>query len=100
MKIIEINKLENGAHRNQNFEIIDSEWELPEGWAVIPENMEMSNFPFGEVSVEEINGIKTIKSWKPLELPEIPSMPKSINERLSKIENVINSIANHLKLNI
>ncbi len=49
MIIIEIQALENGSHRNQtgNFKTI------PEGWAVIPENMETLNFPFGVIETED-----------------------------------------------
>lgn len=50
MKIIEIKALDNGAHRNQEgvfFEI------PPEGWAVIPDDMETPNFPFGEIETTE-----------------------------------------------
>ncbi len=50
MKIIEINALENGAHRNQtgNFKTI------PEGYAIIPEDMVVpSTFPFVNIEVAE-----------------------------------------------
>lgn len=54
MKIIEIKALENGAHRNQTGSFVT----VPEGWAVIPENMEIpSTFPF--VNVEVKGGIVT-----------------------------------------
>ena len=48
-RIIEINTLENGGHRNQcgTFEII------PDGWAVIPDDMETPNFPFGNIEVKD-----------------------------------------------
>ena len=49
MKIIEIVALDNGAHRNQFGDISF----VPEGWAVIPENMEIPNtFPFVNIKVE------------------------------------------------
>lgn len=65
MRMIEIVPLENGAHRNQT--AIEP---IPEGWAVIPEDMETENFPFGEVTVEEIDGILTVTSWTPGIMPE------------------------------
>lgn len=50
MKIIEIVALENGAHRNQFGDIVT----VPEGWAVIPEGMEIPNtFPFVDIKVED-----------------------------------------------
>lgn len=65
MRIIEIAALENGAHRNQSFHGF-----LPEGWAVIPDDMETANFPFGEITVEEVDGVMTVTSWTPGEMPE------------------------------
>lgn len=66
MKIIEITPLANGGHRNQtgNFKII------PEGYAVIPDDMETPNFPFGEIEVEEIDGVMTVTKWVAGIMPE------------------------------
>ena len=66
MRIIEIEMLENGGHRNQRGEFNG----LPEGWAVIPEEMETPNFPFGTVTAEEIDGIMTVTNWEAGEFPE------------------------------
>ncbi len=58
MRIIEINALDNGAHRNQrgNFKVV------PDGYAVIPEDMETPNFPFGEIETkdEDVIEVETI----------------------------------------
>lgn len=59
MTIIEITALSNGAHRNQSGDIKT----VPDGWAVIPDNMETPNFPFGEVTAEEIDGVMTVTNW-------------------------------------
>lgn len=67
MKLMEIAALDNGAHRNQT---IDSLSVIPEGWAVIPDDMECENFPFGEVTAEEIEGVMTVTSWTPGVMPE------------------------------
>lgn len=72
MKIIEIAPLKNGAHRNQS----GSVFSVPEGWAVIPADMECESFPFGEIEVEEINGVMTVTKWTPGELPE----PEPVSE--------------------
>jgi hypothetical protein len=55
MKIIEIKPLENGGHRNQT----GTFFEIPEGWAVIPDAMETPNFPFGDVEVKDEDVVKT-----------------------------------------
>lgn len=66
MRIIEINALSNGAHRNQTgtFYIVS------DGWAVVPDDMETENFPFGEVTAEEVNGVPTVTTWTPLPMPD------------------------------
>ena len=65
MRIIEINALENGAHRNQTFHGV-----VTDGWAVIPDDMACENFPFGTVEVAEIEGIMTVTKWTPGTMPE------------------------------
>ena len=64
MKMIEISALPNGAHRNQTFDGI-----LPQGWAVVPETVDTQQFPFGEVTVEEIGGVVTVTGWMPGQMP-------------------------------
>ena len=54
MKIIEIEALSNGAHRNQ----IGNFSSIPSGWAIIPEAIVIpETFPFVEIEAE--NGIVT-----------------------------------------
>jgi len=65
MMMLEIAALENGAHRNQTFCGV-----LPDGWAVIPDGMETENFPFGEVTAKEVNGVMTVTKWTPGTMPE------------------------------
>lgn len=79
MKIIEIAMLDNGAHNNQNGGLSS----VPEGWAVIPDDMVTENFPFGEVAVKTINGVPTVIKWIPLPMPEPepePIEPKPVME--------------------
>ena len=86
MKIIEIKALDNGAHRNQtgNFAVI------PEGWAVIPDDMVCENFPFGEVETAEIDGIMTVTKWTPGELPApIELTPSEKREQAYNTEKII-----------
>lgn len=71
MYMIEIYPLANGAHNNQT--VIEP---VPNGWAIVPEDMETENFPFGNVEVAEIDGVMTVTSWTPLPLPApIPVSP-------------------------
>ena len=58
VRIIEITPLENGAHRNQTGVFFD----IPEGWAVIPDDMETPNFPFGEIETkdEDVIEVETV----------------------------------------
>lgn len=65
MRIVEIQALSNGAHRNQSG--INT---IPQGWAVIPDDMTLDNFPFGEVTAEEINGVMTVTNWVAGTMPE------------------------------
>ena len=65
LKIIEISALENGAHRNQSFPGF-----VPDGWAIIPEDMETPCFPSGEVEVHEVDGVMTVTKWTPGVIPE------------------------------
>ncbi len=71
MKIIEIQALSNGAHRNQDgFTGV-----LPSGWAVIPDGMTLRNFPFGKVTAVEQSGVMTLIDWSPLPIPQEPEEP-------------------------
>ena len=67
MRIIEIAALSNGAHRNQ---APNGLMAVPDGWAVVPDHMDTPNFPFGEVVVENVNGVMTVVEWIPGVMPE------------------------------
>lgn len=72
MRIIEIEARENGSHRNQEGDLSF----VPEGCAVIPEGMETPNFPFGEVTAEEIDGVMTVTKWVAGDIPEPEPEPE------------------------
>ena len=76
MKIIEIAPLENGAHRNQDGGVSF----VPDGWAVVPADLVTENFPFGEVTVEDVNGVMTVTEWSPLPMPEPEPVPEPTTE--------------------
>lgn len=85
MNIIEIKTLPNGAHRNQSGGNV-----LPDGWAVIPDGMEMQNFPFGEVVVEDVAGVPTVTGWTPGIVPEPdpepPAEDTALETRVAALE--------------
>lgn len=66
MQIIDLKQNDDGSHENQTLH-----GALPEGWAIIPPGMVCENFPFGDVSAEEIDGVLTVTSWTPLPMPEL-----------------------------
>ena len=74
MRYIEIAALDNGAHRNQT---VNGAWrKIPEGWAIIPDDMETPNFPFGEVIAEKIDGAMVVTNWTAGEIPEPEEEPE------------------------
>ena len=81
MKMIEISALSNGAHRNQTFNGV-----LPEGWALDRNNLCVESFPFGEVTVDEIDGLMVVTSWVSGEVPEPVPEPELEPSQLDIIE--------------
>lgn len=82
MRIIEILQLENGAHRNQT-----AVFPLPDGWAIIPDNLPCENYPFGDAIISEISGVKTVINWSPLPIPETPSLDN--RERIEELKQLL-----------
>ena len=69
MRIIEIIAAENGAHQTQTS---DRVFPVPQGWAVIPDDMEIPDtFPFVNIEVEG----QTVTSITAGEVPELPPEP-------------------------
>lgn len=83
MRIIEITALDNGAHRNQT----GSFSTVPEGWAVIPEDMETENFPFGDITAEKVDEVPIVTAWTPgvMPEPEEKAEPEPTSEELLDI---------------
>jgi hypothetical protein len=73
MRIVHIEPLENGAHINQTSDNLSV---IPNGWAVIPEELVTENFPFGDLTTEEIDGVMTVTSWTPGVIPELEPVPE------------------------
>lgn len=106
MKIIEIKALDNGAHRNQEgvfFKI------PPEGWAVIPDDMETPNFPFGEIvtteetvtevetvdgeEVEKVIGTRqVVTKWIAGTIPEEEPEAEEPETPVSKVDQLIETL--------
>lgn len=85
MTIIEIAKLENGAHNNQT--IYSGQIPVPDGWCLVPNSMlPLENYPFGDVEVEEIDGIMTLTKWTPLPIPEPPPPPPPEPSDMDKLQ--------------
>ena len=71
MKIIEINALTNGAHRNQSGANV-----LPEGWAIIPDDIIIpKSFPFVDIEVD--GNIVTSMTARELPKPDISIIKQS-----------------------
>lgn len=71
MRMIEIEALQSGAHRNQAYHGV-----LPYGWAIVPDGMDMPNYPFGVVEADLVNDVMTVTGWTPGIIPE----PEPISE--------------------
>lgn len=90
MRIIEIVALSNGAHRNQigNFMVI------PDGWAVIPVDMETpASFPFVGVVAEDVNGVMTVTSMTEGEFPAPTPTQETEPTELERLRADIDYIA-------
>ena len=74
MRIIEIIALDNGAHRNQT---TSADIAVPAGWAIIPDDMETPNFPFGEITIDASNP-PIVTSWIPGVMPEPEPEPEDV----------------------
>ncbi len=86
MKIIEVNPLENGGHRNQ---IAHNFKEIPEGWAMIPDDMEIpETFPFVNIVAENRIVIKLTAGVVPQHEPESEPEP-SAKELLNALTGVM-----------
>ena len=76
MRIIKIEDNENGGHQNQT---INGTIKIPNGWALVPDGMELERFPYGDIDVEEVDGVPTVTKWNPRALPDVEDEPAPIN---------------------
>lgn len=87
MRLIKIEAETSGGHAYQT---IDSISTIPDGWAVVPDDMETPNMPYGDITVEKIDGVMAVTSWEARENPEpvIESKPNA-DEVLNALLGVI-----------
>lgn len=79
MLIIEVQPLENGAHRNQTCNLST----VPEGWAVVPDSITVPDtFPFVDITTED--GVVT--SMTAGSVPEPEPEPEPEPTQLDRIE--------------
>lgn len=84
MRIIEISALDNGAHRNQE----GTFYCAPEGWAIIPDDLETPNFPFGDITVDDQTP-PLVTKWTPLPIPDpdpAPDPDPTTEDRVAALE--------------
>ena len=83
MHIIEIEALDNGAHRNQTGGLST----IPSGWAMIPEDMPIpSSYPFVDIEVEGNVVVSMTEREVPVvEEPPTPKQP-TLEERIAELE--------------
>lgn len=86
MHIIRIYKHENGGHDNQTSSV---DFPVPEGWAIVPEEVgtpeTMENYPFGDLTVEDRDGVPTVTGWTPGVVPPSPPLPTPEPSALDKL---------------
>lgn len=71
MRIVQIESLENGAHLNQT---VTGHY-IPDGWAVIPDEMPCPNFPFGSLKTMRVDNHDVATEWIPSDLPDPAPRP-------------------------
>ena len=85
MLIIEIQPLENGAHRNQTCNLNT----IPEGWAEVPPGISVPDtFPFVDIEVDGQTVIAMTAGTVPEPEPE-PEPEPTLQDRVSSIETAI-----------
>lgn len=65
MITVKIEKLDNGAHRNQNGVNI-----VPNDWAIVPDTLDTPNFPFGDIEVDYTQNPPVVTKWTPIDPPD------------------------------
>ena len=84
MQIVELKPLSNGAHENQT---LLPRQAIPDGWALIPDGIDLPNFPFGDAVTEDRDGTLIVTKWIAGTVPE-PARYSSptLEERVGTLE--------------
>lgn len=83
MRIIQIEPLPNGAHRNQS----TSAKTPPDGWAIIPPDMAIpSTYPFVDIEAEDGVVVSMTAGTVPEPEPE-PEPEPTVDERVTALES-------------
>lgn len=83
MRIIEIQVLDNGAHRNQT----TTSTAIPTGWAEIPADVAIpETFPFVDIQVEGNKVVSMTAGVVPVPEPEPVEPPPTTEERVATLE--------------
>jgi hypothetical protein len=88
VKIIEIQALENGGHRNQTSDFLTT---IPNGWAQIPDDMPIPDtFPFVNIEVAEETRYNEVKHYnEETEEYETEQIPYTVTVVTSMTEGVV-----------
>lgn len=74
--ILKIQSGPGGSHERQTY---PGPITVMEGWAHLPQSLgtpeTLEHFPFGDITVEDADGVPTVTSWTPLPIPE-PEEPE------------------------
>lgn len=74
MRIVETKAAYNGSHRNQT--VYTPDFPVPDGYAVIPDELVCENFPFGDIEVDYTQTPPVVTAWHPLPIPDpVPETP-------------------------
>lgn len=84
MKIIEIQELDNGAHRNQT---VSGAVAVPDGWAEIPVDVDIpETFPFVDLAVEGIQVVSMTAGVVPEPEPQPEPEPTETEQLRADVD--------------
>ena len=97
MQMIEIAALENGAHNNQTYHGF-----LPEGWAIIPDGLEIPDtFPFVDITVEDFEGRAVVATMEAGVVPEpevaVPAEGLTAEQQIAALTARVEELEQKLK---
>lgn len=73
MRLIKIEAEPSGIHQYMTSSI---NMPVPDGWALVPDDMELENCPWGVLTAKKVNGVMTVTTWVAGEIPEPEPQPE------------------------